>query len=340
MVRESNIGIVGLGSYVPGESLGVEEFFSGNGTAVDKAPLFAPPRKRHHVSRDERAGEMVVRAARPMLERLGVDPAEGVDLIITNTLLPDDLITGCGSEVADLLGCRPRKVIDLHNGGCASFAFMLDLAQTIVASGAAQTALLSNTQNLTGQLFTQPGHRQTSQAAMSGDGCGVAYLAAGAGSPLLGVATLNEPSCWSDMYVDVDGRKYWEAGESEVMISFDREKRKQIVERGNQLVPKAVLDVCAQLDMSPSDIDVLITNQPNRLYLRHWRKALGIEPDRHINTFDEYGNLYGAGLSMTLEHAVRTGAVQDGDLVVLAGFAHAGDLAAAAAVRWSSAAHD
>ena len=332
---EPVISIAGLGSYLPGEDLDVGFFRLEDESPAARSPLLAPPRTRHHVGREERAGAMVHRAAQPMFERLGVDPAQGVDLLITNTLLPDTPITGCGAEAAHLLGCNPDWVVDLHNGGCGSFAYMLKLANAIVAGGGARNALLANVQNTAGQLFMQPEVRATPQCAVPGDGCGVAYVTAGEGSPVLGFETRNEPSYAEDMGLRlVDGRKYWEPGTSEMSVSFEDDKRREIVERGNRLVPEVVSELCRAIGVSPGDIDVLITNQPNRVYLRNWRRALDIEPERHVDTFDEFGNLYGAGLPVTFEHATRTGVVRDGNLVVLSGFAHAGDFTAAAAVRW------
>ena len=86
-----------MGTYLPGEGLGSDFFGGGNGTPAERSPLLSPPRNRHHVAREERAGEMVERAARPLFERLGLDPTRDVDLVITNTLLPDTPITGCGA---------------------------------------------------------------------------------------------------------------------------------------------------------------------------------------------------------------------------------------------------
>lgn len=336
---DPTINISGLGSYLPGDDLDIDFFGVGDDSPASRSPLLSPPRTRHHVARDERAGQMVEQAARPMFERLGVDP-ESVDLLITNTLLPDTPITGCGAEAAHLLGCRPDWIVDLHNGGCGSFAYMLKLAHAIMAGGGARSALLANVQNTAGQLFMQPEVRATPQCAVPGDGCGVTYVTAGdGGAPVLGVETRNEPGYAEDMGLRlVDGRKYWEPGESEMSVSFSADKRREIMERGNRLVPEVVSDLCERIGVSPGDIDVLITNQPNRVYLRNWRRALGIDPERHVDTFDELGNLYGAGLPITLEHATRTGVVGDGDLVVVSGFAHAGDFAAAAALRWSASA--
>jgi 3-oxoacyl-[acyl-carrier-protein] synthase III len=335
------VSVIGLGSYLPERAVGAEFFYDGAAPSdpLANSPLFRLPKLRHHVRPDERAGEMIAAAARPMFDRLGRPPAGNVDVLITNVLLPDQLFTGCGAETAALLDCRPEWIIDLHNGGCASFPYMVKLAGTIIGSGAARTALICNVQNTAGQVFVQPEVRGRAHAALAGDGCGVAYLVAGGASPVLGVQTRNTPAFATDLGPSTqDGRKYWAPGTGELDVKFDESKGREIIDRGNSLVPELVTELCKRIDLSPSDIDVLITNQPNRIFLRTWREALGVPAERHVDTFDLFGNLYGAGAPVTFHHAVRSGQVRDGDLVVLAGFAHAGDFAAATAIRWHAAA--
>ena len=330
------VSIVDCGSYLPEKQVGVDFFFE-QGDPLGHDPMLRAPEYRHHVERTERASAMIERAARPMFERLGIDPAGNVDLLVTNVLLPDMPITGSGAEVARALGCEPASIIDLHNGGCASFAYMLQLAQTFIASGAARNALLCNVQNGAGRLCTLPEARRQMGAAVLGDGCGVAYVVEGDDSPLLGVEIRNDPASAGDMGLESpDGRLYWEPGTSELAIKFNSANLTQILERGNRIVPEVVRAVCRKIGAEPGDIDALITNQPNRIYMRNWREALGIDEERHINTFDRFGNLLCAGAPVTLDYAVREGRLHDGDLVVLAGFAHAGDFAAAAAVRWGA----
>lgn len=329
------MGAVGVGSYLPGDPVGA----GAVGPEVDpmsRSPLFRAPANRHHVEPGQRAADMVARAARPMFDELALEGAAPVDLLITNTLLPDTPITGCGAEAAHLLGIAPEWIIDLHNGGCAAFPYMLKLAPAIMRGSGARTALLCAVQNTAAQVYGQAGYSRTPQALVPGDGCGVAYLAVEQGAEILGTATLNDPASAPDMGVALDERRYWEAGSGEFNVSFAADKFTEILDRGNALVPRMVRDVCAGLEVAPSEIDVLITNQPNRQFLRNWQRDLGIEPDRHLDTFDRFGNLYGAGVPVTLSTAVHEGRLGDGDLVVLAGFAHAGDFAAAAAIRWGA----
>ncbi len=335
------VGIVDVGSYLPGRPINADTLLGHElaNKGLASSPLLGPPATRHHVDRDETAGTMVEKAARPMFKRLGIDPAVSVDLVITNVLLPDNPITGCGAEIAQRLGLQTEWIIDLHNGGCGSFPYMLKLAQTIVDSGGAKTALLCNVQNTAGRVFSQPEVRTRSHAVIAGDGAGVAYLKVSGDSPVLAVETRHRPEAVSDMGLALeDGRKYWEPGSSEIDISFNKKNLGAILERGNTIVPEVVRAVCARIDVTPEDIDILVTNQGNRVFLRNWRRALGINEGRHIDTFDRFGNLYGAGVPITLAQASRDGRLPDNALLVVAGFAHAGDFAAAAAVRWKASA--
>ena len=330
--------LAGLGSYLPATVVGLD-FFYAAGMPPDpmpNSPLLRLPPERRHVATGERAAAMIERAARPLLDALGVDPAGEVDVLLTNVLLPDGMFTGCGAETADLLGCRPEWILDLHNGGCAVFSYMLKLAGALIAGGA-RGALLATVQNTAGQVYSQPEIRRLPHAAVPGDGCGVAYVRAGDGTgpEVLGVRTRHTPGTALDIgVVTADGRRYWEPGPGALDVKADPDKTKETLALGNRLVPELVEELVAGLGLTAADIDVLVTNQPNRIFLRNWRDALGLPAERHVDTFDRFGNLYGAGAAVTLEHATRAGRIPDGALVVTAGFAHAGDFASAAALRW------
>lgn len=333
------VGVVDFGSFLPGKVVGTDFFLDPDAPAGPLAglALFKLPATRRHVGRHERAAEMIAEAARGVFRRLDRPPAGNVDVLITNVLLPDELFTGIGAETAHRLGVNPEWIVDLHNGGCASFMYMLELARKIMADGSARTALVANVQNSAGQVFAQPDVRKRPHAGIPGDGCGVAYLEAGAPSPILGVRTRSTPSFALDLgLVTPDRRKYWEAGSGQVDIQFDPEKSTQIMERGNTLVPEVVRELLKDLGAVPEDVALLVTNQPNRIFLKNWREALDLSPEQHLDTFDELGNLYGAAVPIALDRAAREGRLHDDDLVVMSGFAHAGDFAAAAAIRWNA----
>jgi 3-oxoacyl-[acyl-carrier-protein] synthase-3 len=331
------VSLTDVASYLPGDPVPAA-FYTDHPGAEDKLrdhPMFKVPPSRHHVAPDETNADMVERAVQPLIERHGRAEIRGVDVLLVHSQLPDLPFVGAGTEVARRLGLNPEWLVDVANAGCASFVHMLKLARQILTTTAAKTALICNAQSAAGQWFTQSEVRKLAQAAIPGDGCGVGYVTTSAGAPVLDVEARHIGAYAGDMTVAVDdGRKYWEPGESQLRIGFTDASVAKVLARGNRLVPEVVTDLCRRLGVPAAGIDVLITNQPNRTFLRNWREALQLPAERHLNTFDRYGNLFGAAIPVTLDHAVRSGRVKAGDLVVLAGFAHAGDFAGAAAVRW------
>jgi 3-oxoacyl-[acyl-carrier-protein] synthase-3 len=70
------------------------------------------------------------------------------------------------------------------------------------------------------------------------------------------------------------------------------------------------------------------------VFLRNWRESLQLPVEAHVHTFAEHGNLFGAGIPISLERAADDGKLIPGQHVVLGGFSHAGDYAAAAVIHW------
>jgi 3-oxoacyl-[acyl-carrier-protein] synthase III len=334
----SYVGIVGTGSYMPPRQVTLEDYEHAGLelTPLDRRPLVSPPQARHHVVPGERACEMIERAAVPMFERLGLDPRRDVDVLITNVLLPDFLFTGCGADTANQLGISPTWVIDLHNGGCASFQYMLKIASAIIVASGARGALIANVHNAAGQVFDLAENRLKSHSVSAGDGCGVAYVAAGGGAELLGCVTRNAPEVARNLGPSAsdDRSYYWQNGPGTLDVRLEPGQAQTAMAMGNRLVPEVVRELSERCGFGVESIDLLITNQPNRVFLRNWRTSLGVDAERHLDTFDRFGNLGGAGVPVTLHDAATAGLLKQGDLVVMAGFAHAGEFAAAAAVRW------
>ncbi|OBG83880.1 3-oxoacyl-ACP synthase [Mycobacterium sp. E136] len=330
------VSLLDVSTYLPGEPIGAEYYaqFAESDDLRDNL-MFRAPRFRHHVAPDETAVDMVERAAAGLIERHGQDAVAGADVLITHTQMPDVPFYGGGGAMAHRLGMKPSWVLDLHNGGCAAFVLGLQVARQLLSSGAGRTALIAVAQNAAGQAFDQPGVRRKAQAAVPGDGAAVGLVALSEQSPILDVECRTYGEFAGDMTVTSDPpRKWWQPGPGEGYIGFTESKITKVLARGNRQVPEVSYAVCDRIGIKPPDLDVLVTNQPNRVFLRNWRDALELPADRHVDTFDECGNLFGAGIPINLDRAIGTGTLTSGDVVLMAAFAHAGDFAGAAAVRW------
>jgi 3-oxoacyl-[acyl-carrier-protein] synthase III len=330
------VSLLDVASHLPPEKVGREYFerYSRPDDPLLRNPMFRAPEFRRYAAREDTGADLMERALATLAERHGAAALRDIDILITHNALPDVPFLGSGAEIARRLGARPETIIDLHNGHCAVFPYMLSVVVPLMRAGGARTALLCTAQNA-GKIFTQPGVRQSAHAAVPGDGAAAALITASADAPILATQVHHFPESAPDVELKLaDGRLYWEPGTSELDVAFDNSKAQNIIERGSEIVPDVVTEVCKRVDASPADIELLVTNQPNRLLLRNWSAALGLEPGRHFDTFDAYGNLFGCGVPVSLDHAVRAGRLDDGGLVLLAGFAGAGEMASAAAIRW------
>ncbi len=330
------VSLIDVSSYLPGEPIPADYYaqFAESDDLRDNV-MFRAPKFRHHVAKDESAIDMIERAAAGLIARHGEDVVTGAGVLMTHTQLPDNPVFGCGSGVADRLGMRPEWVLDLHNGGCAVFVLMIKLARQLLATGAGSSALICVAQNTAGQVFDQKKVRSKAQSAVPGDGAAVGLLTVSDRSPVLDVECRTYGEYAADMTISFDvPRKYWEAGPGEGSVGFTEGKITKVLARGNRLVPEVAYAVCDRIGVKPKDLDMLVTNQPNRAFLRNWRDALELAPERHCDTFDECGNLFGAGIPVNLDRAISDGRLKRGDVMMMAGFAHAGDFAGAAAVRW------
>ena len=335
-MSQPTVSLIDVSSYLPGEPISADYYaqYAESDDLRDNV-MFRAPNFRHHVAADESAIDMIERAAKGLIERHGPEIIEGADVLITHTQAPDVPFYGAGGGVAHRMGMRPSWVLDLHNGGCAAFVLALNVARQLLISGAGRTALIAVAQNSAGQVFDQPCVRRKAQASVPGDGAAVGLVTLSESSPVLDIECRTYGEYAGEMTLAPDPpRKWWQPGPGELCIGFSESKITKVLARGNRQVPEVALAVCDRIGLSSQDIDLLVTNQPNRVFLRNWREALEVPKERHRDTFDQCGNLFGAGIPVNLDRAMSDGQVKTGDVLLMAAFAHAGDFAGAAAVRW------
>jgi 3-oxoacyl-[acyl-carrier-protein] synthase III len=330
------VSLIDVSTYLPGDPIPADYYAQfAESDDLRENVMFRAPKFRHHVAEDESAIDMIERAAQGIVDRHGQDTIANVDVLITHTQVPDMPFYGGGGGMAHRLGMRPNWVIDLHNGGCAAFVLGLKVARQLLASGEGETALIAVAQNAAGQVFDQPTVRTKAQASVPGDGAAVGLVAVSDKSPIVDVECRTFGEYAGDMTLAIDPpRKWWQAGPGEGYIGFTESKITKVLARGNRQVPEVAWAVCDRIGMRSKDLDLLVTNQPNRVFLRNWREALELPSERHCDTFEDCGNLFGAGIPINFDRAICDGRVQAGDVVMMAAFAHAGDFAGAAAVRW------
>ncbi|MBF0442925.1 MAG: 3-oxoacyl-ACP synthase [Oligoflexales bacterium] len=327
------VSLIGTASYLPSRVVD-NSYFNLDPKAAENL-MFKGCLKRHHASPEETAPSMIKKAATTLSTRLDFNLSRDVDILIINTHFLDRAFTGCGAQVAHELNLKTDQIIDMHNGGCISFVMMMHLAAELMQSGSYQTALICNVQNGAGRIFSQGINRQRPQSAIPGDGCGVGLLVKSDLAPILSFVRCSFGEHAYDMNLICEhgtSKGWWEPHVEPFNIEFNADNIAKIIERGNTLVPMVGYEALKKASVDKSDIDYMICNQPNPLFLEHWRKAFGLPSWRLIHTFFEHGNLFGAGPPIAYERGCLDGRIKKGNKILMAGFSHAGDYAAAAVI--------
>ena len=273
-------------------------------------------RERRIAGPNENNRTMSAGASRIAMERAGVHPGE-IDLIVLGTASPDHLLPATAVELQAELGASRAAAFDI-SAACSSWLYGLIVAEGLMMSGNADTALVVGTEKLSAIVDW----KDRSTAVLFGDGAGAAVLKRsrqGKGilstyfrsdgtlaqllhRPTGGAAKPFDPSCPDDptRFIQMEGREVFKHAVRSMSDACDR-----------------ALDGAK---MTGADIDLLIPHQANVRIIEATAKHAGISMDKVYVNVDRYGNTSSASVPMALEEAMAQGRVTEGSTVLLVAF--------------------
>lgn len=257
-------------------------------------------------------GSLAVGAGRKALEMAGVASSD-IGLLILCTTTPDQLIPASSAAASAALGVG-GGAMDI-NAACAGFTYGLVTAAGMVAAGMEKVLLIGSE-----TLTRATNWEDRTNAFLFGDGAGAVVVEASPGEgSLLG---------WD---LGVDGTL--------VPLLF-ADHGSGMVMRGQEVFRKAVRvtvdSATASMERAKVTIDDIALFVPHQANIRIMDAAasrLGLPPEKIASVIDKTGNTSSASIPLALIDAVDSGRLQDGDLVLLAGFG-AGMTWASAVWRW------
>ncbi|MEV7507951.1 MULTISPECIES: ketoacyl-ACP synthase III [unclassified Streptomyces] len=308
----TSLGIIGLGSYLPGEPVSNETVAGSTGAELEWIRDRIGIEARHYAAPEETTTDLADAAGREAVARAGVAP----DLVVLATVTSDRTVPATACYVQDRLGVHGAPALDV-NAACSGFVYALTTAAGMVRAGVARTPLV-----IGADVFTRcvnPADRRT--APLFGDGAGAVQL-----GPVPEGYGILAMELWADGsqadvatipkaggYFEMDGR-----GVTGVVL-----------ERGPKILAAALAKAGVRLD----EINRLIVHQANPRLVRKLGDFVGLEegvvPDYGRLT----GNIASASIPVTLNLAHEERPFRHGDLVALVAVG-AGMTAGAVVMRW------
>jgi 3-oxoacyl-[acyl-carrier-protein] synthase III len=245
-------------------------------------------RARHFAADGVACSDLALPAAHAALQAAGRDAAD-VDLIIVATSTPDMVFPSTAAILQAKLGITNGSAAFDLQAVCSGFIYALSVADSLIRTGAARTALVIGSEVFSRILdFDEPGLLATELHA---DGRHVGILCTPgtvAGGKVSGDPTLK-----------MDGQAVFKLAVG-VLDS----------------VARAVL---AKAGKTEADVDFLIPHQANIRIMQSTARKLKLDADKVIVTVDEHGNTSAASIPLALDVAVRSGRIRRGHRLLLEG---------------------
>ena len=331
--RGNAVGIIATGSYVPKDEITNEDVAALVGCDVEWIERKTEIRTRRYAAPTEAASDLGARAAERALESAGI-PAGRLDYIIVSTGTGDSPQPPTSYLVQHLIGASNAACLDI-SVACSGFVYGLELARTLLTMRPGGYALVLCAEVFS--RFADFSDRRT--AVLLGDGAGAAVVGA-------------VPESYGIIDIDLSSR-----GDANELIRIDAGGSRtpashETVDGGGHYVrmdgrgvrdfvmenvPPKLAALVARTDIGLDQVDHFVPHQPNGVLLRELADACGFANAQTHRTVERYANMGSASVPVTLDDANRSGALKDGDLVVIAGFG-GGMAIGACLVRWQVAA--
>ncbi|PZT75375.1 3-oxoacyl-ACP synthase [Streptomyces sp. AC1-42W] len=308
--------MLGTGSWLPSHVVTNDEVGAPAGVDHDWILGKTGIRERRWAKPDEATSDLAAAAGLAALEAAGILGSE-LSLVVVATSTPDQPQPPTASAVADAVGAGFGTTAFDLNAVCSGFVFALAAAERMLR-GTDGYALVIGA-DIYSRILDRHDRRTT---ILFGDGAGAVVLGPADGTGRMHGARLTGFGADRDLIQVPAGGSRLPASEQTL-----REGMHHFVMNGRavrdfvaQQVPPAISMFLADNGMRPQDVDHFVPHQANGRMLENLARGVGIPLDRTHTTFEEYGNTGSASVPVTLDRAARSGAVKQGDLVLLAGF--------------------
>jgi 3-oxoacyl-[acyl-carrier-protein] synthase-3 len=304
--------IAGTGSYLPEKVVTNKDLEKTIDTSDEWIRERTGICRRHIAAEGETCSDMALHAAHKAIEMAGIEAAE-IDLIVIGTTTPDKVFPSTACIVQRRLDIHGIPAFDVQ-AVCSGFVYALDIANRMIVTGGASTALVIGSETLSRIVNWE----DRGTAVLFGDGAGAVILQA---SDEQGIIST---------HIHADGA-YENLLEVPYGISngYDMVKAEKafIQMQGNAVFRKAVgtlgdmaRETLAGNGVDKHDLDWLVPHQANMRIIAAAAKKVDMPMERVVVTVDEHANTSSASIPLALDTAVRDGRIQRGQLLLFEAF--------------------
>lgn len=266
---------------------------------------------RRHIAKESTA-YFAAKASRAALQNAHMK-AEEVDLIITATISPGEIMPCISCEIQKRIGAVHATCFDL-NAACTGFLFALNTAQAYIGQGIYRTALIVGAETLSNLTNWQ----DRTTCILFGDGAGAVVLR-GAETGKYAQVTHSVGEKGSVLTCTSRNQKKYEDA-PRALETYMQMDGKEVFKFAVSKVPEAIEELLEKEQMRTGQISHFILHQANARIVRSVAKRLKEKMDKFPVNIEEYGNTSSASIPILLDELNRAGILRRGERMVLSGF--------------------
>lgn len=311
MARSSfeGVRIAGVVTCVPPRVKCIDDevdLFGGNVKQVERLKKTIGLNRRRVVDAGVTAGDLCERAARRLLDQLGV-AVESVDALICVTQTPDHSQPCNAAILHGRLGCVTGCAALDVSLGCSGYVYGLWLAHMMCAAGGCERVLL-----LAGDTLSRLVHPQDrSVAPLFGDGGSATLVERSDGAGCAWFSVETDGAGCRHLMVPAGGARMPSTAETAVAVSDAdgnvRSAENLFMDGGEvfnfsiQTEPQAVRELLAFAGVELDEVDYFVFHQANRYILTNISKRLKLDLAKvPMATVETYGNQSSASIPCAL----------------------------------------
>ncbi len=297
--------VAGVGSALPKRQVSNAELAGQIDTSDEWIVERTGIRNRYIADASETTATLAHAACLKALEHAGIGAAE-IDLIVLATATPDQTFPSSATKVQAMLGINDCIAFDVH-AVCTGFLYALTVADSMLRSGSAETALVIGSETFSRILDWE----DRATCVLFGDGAGALVLKAEDGERGILATKLHADGRHNELLF-VDG------GPSTTQtVGKLRMKGREVFRHAVVNLADVLKEVLADAGLEASKIDWVVPHQANARILDATARKLGLPPEKVVVTVDQHANTSAASVPLAFDAAVRDGRIKRGDLVVL-----------------------
>ena len=297
--------IAGTGSALPKRRMDNAELAATVDTSDEWVVERTGIRSRYIAGEGETTATLATEACRNALVAAGVRATE-IDLIVLATATPDQTFPSSATKVQAALGIDDCIAFDVH-AVCTGFLYALTVADSMLRSGNAKTALVIGAETFSRILDWE----DRGTCVLFGDGAGALVLRAEDGERGILATKLHADGRHNDMLF-VDG------GPSTTgTVGKLRMKGREVFRHAVVNLAQVLNEVLEIAGLSSADVDWVVPHQANARILDATARKIGVPAEKVVVTVDRHANTSAASVPLALDVAVRDGRIQRGHIIVL-----------------------